>query len=218
MSDTRQAEPTPVPNKRLLARRAAFLKAGRAVFEEKGYADTTLDDVITRSGGSRQTLYSLFGGKQGLFEAIVSDSCETIFRGLTHELKCESLKDMLEQIGTRYLVTVTSPGCVSLNRLIISVAPRMPDLATRFWNEGPGRTRAFLTAAFEKQSRKGLKIIEPRYAADHFLEMLSGTIRLQCLIGLRPPPGKAEVKKMVNAAVARFMESCTGSLLLAAAG
>jgi len=217
MSDTRQAEPSsPVPNKRLLARRAAFLQAARAVFEEKGYADTTLDDVIARSGGSRQTLYSLFGGKQGLFEAIVSDSCETIFRGLTRELQCDSLKEMLEQIGMRYLVTVTSPSCVSLNRLIISVAPRMPDLATRFWNEGPGRTRAFLTSAFEKQIRKGMKIVEPRFAADHFLEMLSGTIRMQCLIGLRAPPGKAEIRKMVNAAVVRFMESCVELSLLGA--
>jgi len=211
MSDTRQAELSPpAPNKRLQARRTAFLKAARAVFEEKGYADTTLDDVIARSGGSRQTLYSLFGGKQGLFEAIISDACETIFRGLTREpLKCDSLKDLLEQIGTRYLMTVTSPSCVSLNRLIISVSPRMPDLATLFWNEGPGRTRAFLTTAFEKQIRKGMKIVEPRFAADHFLEMLAGTIRLQCLIGLRPPPEKAEIREIVNAAVARFMESCT---------
>jgi len=211
MSDSRQAELSPpAPNKRLQARRAAFLKAARAVFEEKGYADTTLDDVIARSGGSRQTLYALFGGKQGLFEAIISDSCETIFRGLTRgPLKCDSLKDLLEQIGTRYLMTVTSPSCVNLNRLIISVSPRMPDLAALFWDEGPGRTRAFLTTAFEKQIRKGMKIVEPRFAADHFLEMLAGTIRLQCLIGLRPPPEKAEIKKIVNAAVARFMESCT---------
>ncbi len=62
-----------------------FPCGGPGVFDEKGYAEATLDDVIGRSGGSRQTLYALFGGKQGLFEAIISENCETIFQGLTPE-------------------------------------------------------------------------------------------------------------------------------------
>ena len=69
--------------KRLAARREAFLAAAKEVFQKKGFAEATLDDVIAVSGGSRQTLYELFGGKQGLFEAIISETCETIFRGLT---------------------------------------------------------------------------------------------------------------------------------------
>ena len=73
------------PTKRLAARREAFLAAARQVFEKKGFAEATLDDVVALSGGSRQTLYALFGGKQGLFEAITSDTCETIFQGLTPE-------------------------------------------------------------------------------------------------------------------------------------
>src|ERR1700730_3386419 len=73
------------PRKPLAARRQAFFAAARQVFEKKGFAEATLHDVIALSGGSRQTLYALFGGKQGLFEAIISDTCETIFRGLTLE-------------------------------------------------------------------------------------------------------------------------------------
>jgi AcrR family transcriptional regulator len=64
---------------RLTARRQAFLEAGTVVFQKKGYASTTLDDIIARSGGSRQTLYSLFGGKQGLFEAILVERSSRIF-------------------------------------------------------------------------------------------------------------------------------------------
>ena len=72
---------TASPSKRLAARRAAFVAAAREVFHQKGFAEATLDDVIALSGGSRQTLYALFGGKQGLFEALVTETCESIFGG-----------------------------------------------------------------------------------------------------------------------------------------
>jgi AcrR family transcriptional regulator len=96
------------------------LAAARQVFDKKGFAEATLDDVIALSGGSRQTLYALFG-KQGLFEAIISDNRETIFQGLTPEKVATLATDeVLKEVGTRYLAIVTSPSCLSLNRLVIA--------------------------------------------------------------------------------------------------
>lgn len=196
--------------KRLAARRDAFLAAARQVFDEKGYAEATLDDVIARSGGSRQTLYALFGGKQGLFEAIISENCETIFRGLTPEqLAPRAPDEVLREVGIRYLGIVTSPACLSLNRLVIAEAPRIPELAERFWKLGPGRSRAFLTEFFDRQIERGvLRMQNSSVAADHFLDMLSGTARLQCLIGLRAPPSSNEIEKIVEDAVAQFLNGC----------
>ena len=196
--------------KRLAARRDAFLAAAREVFEEKGYAEATLDDVIARSGGSRQTLYALFGGKQGLFEAIISENCETIFRGLTPEqLAPREPHEVLREVGVRYLAIVTSAACLNLNRLVIAEAPRIPELAERFWKLGPGRSRAFLTEFFDRQIERGvLRMQDSSTAADHFLDMLSGTPRLQCLIGVREPPGPPEIDLMVEAAVTQFLDGC----------
>jgi AcrR family transcriptional regulator len=196
--------------KRLAARRDAFLAAAREVFEEKGFAEATLDDVIARSGGSRQTLYALFGGKQGLFEAIISENCETIFRGLTPEqLASRGPHEVLRQVGVRYLAIVTSAACLNLNRLVIAEAPRIPELAERFWKLGPGRSRAFLTEFFDRQIERGvLRMQDSSTAADHFLDMLSGTPRLQCLIGVREPPGPPEIDLMVEAAVTQFLDGC----------
>lgn len=196
--------------KRLAARRDAFLAAAREVFQEKGYAEATLDDVIARSGGSRQTLYALFGGKQGLFEAIISENCETIFRGLTPEkLAPRPPDEVLREVGVRYLGIVTSPACLNLHRLIIAEAPRIPELAERFWKLGPGRSRAFLTEFFDRQIERGaLCMPNSRAAADHFMDMLSGTPRLQCLIGLRAPPTPGEIDRMVEGAVTQFLDGC----------
>jgi TetR/AcrR family transcriptional repressor of mexJK operon len=196
--------------KRLVARRDAFLAAAREVFQEKGYAEATLDDVIARSGGSRQTLYALFGGKQGLFEAITSDIVETIFQGLAPEqLAPRATDEVLKEVGTRYLAIVTSPSCLSLHRLVIAEAPRIPEVVQRFWKLGPGRSRAFLAEFFDRQIERGLlRMPDSLAGAEYFLEMLSGTVRLQCLIGLRQPPTPQEIEKIVQGAVAQFLNGC----------
>ena len=198
------------PSKRLAARREAFMAAGSEVFQEKGFANATLDDVIGRSGGSRQTLYALFGGKQGLFEAIVADSCETIFHGLAlDDLASKPPEEALVEVGIRYLTVVISPECLNLHRLVIAETPRIPGMAQLFWQSGPARSRAFLAEFFERQIARGLlQMPDSHVAADQFLAMLSGDVRLQCLLGLRKPPTESEVGEIVKAAVRRFLHGC----------
>jgi hypothetical protein len=41
--------------------------------------------------------------------------------------------------------------------------------------------------------------------------MLSGTIRFQCLTGVRQPPDGAEIKEIVASAVAQFLNGCAKS-------
>jgi AcrR family transcriptional regulator len=193
-------------SQRLKARREAFLAAGGEVFQEKGYAEATLDEVIARSGGSRQTLYAMFGGKQGLFEAIIADTCETIFSGLTPKEFARAPDEVLREVGARYLAIVTGQRCIALNRLIVAEAPRFPELAQQYWKLGPGRSRAFLAEFFESQKERGLlQVDDCAAAADHFLDMLAGTIRFQRLLGLREPPEPAEIARLVDDAVARFL-------------
>jgi TetR/AcrR family transcriptional regulator, mexJK operon transcriptional repressor len=210
MTGSNAASACILPSKRLAARREAFLAAARQVFEKKGFAEATLDDVVALSGGSRQTLYALFGGKQGLFEAITSDICESIFLGLTPEKLAPCATDeVLKEVGTRYLAIVTSPACLSLHRLVIAEMPRIPEIAQRFWKLGPGRSRAFLAEFFDRQIERGLlQMPDSRAGAEYFLDMLSGTVRLQCLIGLRQPPTPEEIEEIVQGAVAQFLHGC----------
>jgi hypothetical protein len=120
-----------------------------------------------------------------------------------------AIGDALEEFGARYLTIITSADCISLNRLVISESPRMPELGERFWSLGPGRSRSFLSDFFRGQVKQGtINLNDCAAAADHFLEMLSGTIRMQCLIALRAPPTKAEINKIVKRAVTQFLEGC----------
>ncbi|MFF7064277.1 TetR family transcriptional regulator [Pseudomonas sp. NPDC008258] len=51
--------------------RAALLNTARRVFSEKGYADTSMDDLTAQAGFTRGALYHHFGDKKGLLAAVV---------------------------------------------------------------------------------------------------------------------------------------------------
>ena len=55
-------------------KRAAILRAAHALFLQKGYAGTSMDDVAAHAAVSKQTVYKNFADKQRLFtEVITSD-------------------------------------------------------------------------------------------------------------------------------------------------
>ena len=51
--------------------RAALLATARKVFSERGYADTSMDDLTAQAGLTRGALYHHFGDKKGLLLAVV---------------------------------------------------------------------------------------------------------------------------------------------------
>ena len=59
-------------------RRAAFLGAARDVFLEFGYEQANMAEIVRRAGGSLSTLYAQFGGKKGLFEAMIAHLREAV--------------------------------------------------------------------------------------------------------------------------------------------
>ncbi len=198
------------PRPKLEARRRAFLEAATAAFLEKGYANTTLDDVIARSGGSRQTLYALFGGKQGLFEAIMRDRCDTIFAALDADgMLDRPPDDVLVDFGVRLLGVVCAPEAIGIYRLVVAESVSMPDLAERFWSAGPGRTHTLLARYIREQVRLGaLRVSDPEQAAQQFWGMVLSGFHMQCVFGLRGPPQPDEIHAFTKAAVGRFLEGC----------
>jgi AcrR family transcriptional regulator len=208
--ETASADAAVAPRPRTAARRRAFLDAARAVFLDKGYANATLDDVIARSGGSRQTLYALFGGKQGLFEALVADVGAQIFGPLGPEGQFgRPPEEMLTELGVRYLDLVTAPDTLGVYRMVVAEGMRMPELAERFWAMGPGRLRARLAGYLAEQVRRGvLRLADPDAAGSQFAGMLLGSFHMQCALGLRERPGREEIAWFVQSAVMCFLDGC----------
>jgi AcrR family transcriptional regulator len=56
------------------SRPAELLAAALALFVERGYAATRLDDIAARAGVSKGTLYLYFANKEELFKALVREN------------------------------------------------------------------------------------------------------------------------------------------------
>ncbi|MDX2224661.1 MAG: TetR/AcrR family transcriptional regulator, partial [Rhodospirillaceae bacterium] len=48
------------------------------LFLTKGFAATSLEEIVARSGGSLATVYQLFGSKQGLWQALVQERTQQL--------------------------------------------------------------------------------------------------------------------------------------------
>jgi TetR/AcrR family transcriptional regulator, mexJK operon transcriptional repressor len=214
MSDiSKRAAAVPAMRPRLEARRRAFMEAATAVFLEKGYAGATLDDVIARSGGSRQTLYALFGGKEGLFGALVAERAASIFEPFpADELRDRPPEEVLSKLGARYIEIVTTAEALGLFRMVVAESAAKKEIAELFWRSGPSDVRTLISRYLEGQiQRQGLRLDDPEQAARQFMGMLLGTLHMECVLGLRHAPAPAEIETHVRSVVRQFLDGCRGN-------
>jgi AcrR family transcriptional regulator len=127
-------------------RRAAFLKAAREVFLECGYEAANMAEIVKRAGGSLSTLYAQFGGKKGLFEAMIDSRVEELTEQMQIELAAHApLKEGLRRIGERFMGSLCEPESLDVFRLMVGQARKFPDIADSFARLGPERVRTALT-------------------------------------------------------------------------
>src|SRR6478735_4584505 len=68
------------------ARPPEILDAALAVFAQKGFAATKLDDIAAKAGITKGTIYLYFDSKQALFEALARQSVGAQIEQVTAEL------------------------------------------------------------------------------------------------------------------------------------
>ena len=80
----------------LAQRRTDALAAASAVFAAKGYHDAQMTEIAAAAELSRATLYSMFTGKEELYQQVISSGAEAV-RDAVHE-KVEALDDPGQQL------------------------------------------------------------------------------------------------------------------------
>lgn len=189
-------------------RRQAILDAARAVFLEQGYGATSLNDIVSVSGGSLATLYDLFDGKAGLFQEMIEQECEDFFGGLRAEdLDEKPLREALRVVARQFFDGVIQQPKMSLLRVVVAEAPHFPEVGATFYRAGPERGRKMVSAYLGKQSQRGfLEIDDPERAADVFVALIIGEFQMKVLCGedVRFPP--EEVDRYLDYALDVFLK------------
>lgn len=87
MSATRQpasqvsTDSAPARQSRSQKTKAVLVKAARAVFEQDGYFDARIDDIVTESEVARGTFYTYFKSKAEILEVILDEVSERLSEG-----------------------------------------------------------------------------------------------------------------------------------------
>jgi len=188
------------------ARRAQILDAATAVFLEQGYADTTIDLVVGRAGASKATIYSFFGGKEGLFSALIGERAERILASFPDiEIENVDVRTALTDIARQYMDVAMSPEAIGLLRLILTEGPRSPDLASNFYRVGQDRVTASLARALRTWARRGrISADASDRLATQFFDLVRGELHLRVVTGLTPDDLAEAVENNIDHAVRTF--------------
>ncbi|MGR6975139.1 TetR/AcrR family transcriptional regulator [Streptomyces cynarae] len=155
----------------------AILEAATAVFLEKGYGGTSMDDIARLAAVSKQTVYKHFSDKETLFTEIIlattSGLDDMINLVADVSADAETLEESLIRLARGLLTAFTEPQVLKLRRLIIATAEQFPSLGSAWYEKGFERGIATLATVFQRLADHGvLRIDDALQAAHHFSGLL----------------------------------------------
>jgi TetR/AcrR family transcriptional repressor of mexJK operon len=180
------------------------------LFLLQGYQGTSMDEIATAAGVSKQTVYKQFTDKKQLFNDIVlgiTDRAEQIVG--TIEKLFDEIVDLevgLSLLAQKYAAAVVDPQVLQLRRLVISEADHFPDLAEAYFERAPGRGLVAIAIGLGHLAEGGLLWIEdPTAAAGHFAYLVLGPMIDKALFHPHAKLSDAEISHYANTGVHVFI-------------
>jgi AcrR family transcriptional regulator len=87
-------------------RRAQLLDVARALFAERGFEATSIEEVANRASVSKPIVYEHFGGKEGLYEVVKDREVQALITLITDSLVGDHPRVLLEQAAGALLTYI----------------------------------------------------------------------------------------------------------------
>jgi AcrR family transcriptional regulator len=190
-------------------RSQAIVAAATEVFLERGYAQASIDAIVERAGGSKATVYALFGNKEGLLEAVITHGCG-VFPALVRAARPDAgLADNLYRIARAYLHVLFDPERLALFRLVAGEAGRQPEIGDIFFRNAPRSGTKIIADLFRDYAARGeIATTDPEHLASYFLSALRGDLFLRALFNPTRGPTAPEIERHIEFVVQAFLRSC----------
>jgi TetR/AcrR family transcriptional repressor of mexJK operon len=191
------------------AKRAAIARAASRLFLERGFAGTSIEAVARRAGVSKPTVYAHFGDKDGLFQTIVRERCESYAPPESPDgLLALPPREALRRLGHSFVSLLFDPEVLRLHRVLVGEADRHPKMSELFFEAGPERVSGALAGLLRRGSERGdYRIDDPVIAAQHFHALLRGMLHFRATLNLRPRASAAEIEEHVERCVDVFLRA-----------
>lgn len=182
------------------AKTALILDTARALFLERGYAETSMDQVSHSAKISKTTLYTRFPSKEALFGAVVLRECE--LTGIVfdpEELIRLPLEVGLARVARGLMEIECSPARRRAEQILTAEASRFPEIVRIFLEAGPHRFHSGLIRFLKLAGERGLAHVEDaETTANAFAAMCSGVFCDEWRMGLAPDPNPEERDKLAQ--------------------
>lgn len=185
------------------------MAAAQVLFLRRGFNDVSMEAVAAAAGVSKMTVYSHFGDKESLFEAVVRRTTGDVMAGMAATGRGSgALTEQLLTIGQSYLQLVCSPDIVSCDRALTHSLAGNRALAQRFYDAGPGYMRASISHILQAAIARGeLRDDDTLDMADDLLSLWQGHLPKRLALGVMAP--------MTAESIARQVERATGVFIRA---
>jgi AcrR family transcriptional regulator len=157
MPPTVKADTKPRWERRKDARPHELLAAALSLFVERGYATTRLEDVASKAGVSKGTLYLYFDNKEDLFKAVIREHLSPVlndaqsmidtYNGPTEQLFREFVLGWWQRVGDTPLSGIT--------KLMMSEAGNFPEVARFYHDEVIERSHHLLLGLLQRGVARG---------------------------------------------------------------
>ncbi|RBO92839.1 TetR family transcriptional regulator [Nocardia puris] len=87
-------------------RRQQLIEIGRALFAERGYDATSIEEIAARAQVSKPVVYEHFGGKEGLYAVVVDREMSMLLDMITSSLTQNRSRVRLEQVALALLTYI----------------------------------------------------------------------------------------------------------------
>ncbi len=190
-------------------KREQIIEGAASVFNQAGYDGASMSRIAEEAGVSKGTLYNYFESKSELFAAFVeretSDRLAWVFQSSEAE---PSVAAYLTGVARRLIRAFLSDPFQTLHRIIISEAPKFPDLARIYYASGHDRGCREFAAWLALQSHVGrLRIPDPILAAEQFGALCKTRLWMERCLDLGDPASAADIDAVAEASVAMFLNT-----------
>ena len=190
------------------ARMHDLIQTAGQLFLKHGYRNVSLEMLAREAHVAVRTIYVKFGGKAGLFNAVLVANRERFFN--THDMEQDQrpLKEIVSDFAAHFLDLVTMPEALSMTRMVIADAPDNVELAQTFFEAGPKQTRDMLLRFFTRADiRAQLRDdVNLDLLPVHLLNCVSGDHYSKLLFGPTSAP-RAEVLRDLEQRLDLFYRS-----------
>jgi AcrR family transcriptional regulator len=187
--------------KRGEARVGAILDAATHVFLERGYEKATLAEIVARSGGSKSLVYEQFGGKAGLFRAMMEQRCAGMMEPLAAVAgSAGTPRDVLTAFARSFVAALSHVEVVGLQRIATAEGFRNPDVAETYFACGHDAAYTCLVAYLTGLATEPSDLSRFRRLVVVFFAMIQGDAVERLVVGAKPVP-HSEIESYITLAV-----------------